>query len=70
MKLYGKSYKTFAAWWIIMSLATVAAIGSEAPSDVGLVAYWNFDGSLSDKAGETEDNLAARGDGGIVAMAR
>ena len=53
-----------------MSLATVAAIGSEAPSDVGLVAYWNFDGSLSDKAGETEDNLAARGDGGIVAMAR
>jgi hypothetical protein len=34
------------------------------------VEYWSFDGSLSDKAGETEDNLTARGDGGISATAR
>jgi len=51
-------------------LAIAAAIGAEAPSNIGLVAYWSFDGSLNDRAGETKDNLTARGDGGISAKAR
>ncbi|MHC4327362.1 MAG: hypothetical protein ACYSWW_04465, partial [Planctomycetota bacterium] len=64
------SYKIFTTCWVIILLAITAATGTDAPSDVGLVAYWNFDGSLSDKAGETEDNLTARGEGGIAAIAR
>lgn len=54
----------------VSSLATAKATGAQPRTEAALAAYWSFDGSLNDKAGDVEDNLTARGDGAITTTAR